>query len=338
MKRVLWITALIVIVIAGIAGWIFLGPATDFKQDKRALYIRTDAATKQAVLDSLNKNDIISNESAFNFLADKMDYWDEIKPGKYEIKKGSSLLSIVRMLRRGQQTPVDLVINKYRLKEDFAKAVGRRFETDSAAMMAFLNNADSLQKYGAGSETAMWNVLPDTYTYFWNSGPDAIYKKISEASKKFWTGERKNKAAAIGLSPQQVYILASIIEEETTRHVEKDTIASVYLNRLKKGMPLGADPTLKFATRDFAAKRVIGILDVQSPYNTYRNKGLPPGPICTPSRITIDKVLSPATTDFLFFVAKPGLGGHLFSVTYEEHLRKRDDYIRTQHGDSTGKK
>jgi UPF0755 protein len=337
MKRILWIAGLVIIIVAGIAAWIFLGPGTGFREPKKALYIRSDAATKKAVLDSLEKNEIIGNETAFNFLADQMDYWDGIKPGKYEIKKGSSLVSIVRMLRRGQQTPVDLVINKYRLKEDFARAVGRKFETDSTEMMAFLNNNDSLKKYDAEPELAMWNVLPDTYTYFWNSTPNDIYKKIHEYSEKFWNQERKNKAAALGLTPQQVYILASIIEEETTRHSEKDTIASVYLNRLKKGMTLGADPTLKFATRQFALKRVIGILDVESPYNTYRNKGLPPGPICTPSKLTIDKVLNPATTDFLFFVAKPGLGGHLFSVTYEEHLRKRDDYIRAQHGDENDK-
>lgn len=333
MKRFLWIVFLLLLILAGVGAWIFAGPATSFSSPEKALYIRSNGVTKQAVLDSLRKNGIISNEWAFDFLATRMDYWKNIRPGKYEIKKGSSLLAIVRKLRNGQQSEVNLVITKYRTKEDFAKAVGRRFETDSATMLAFLNNADSMKQYGATPETAMWNLLPDTYAYFWNATPSMIYKKVYGAAEKFWTDERKSKAAAIGLSPQQAYILASIIEEETPRHSEKDTIASVYLNRLNKGMPLGADPTIKFATRDFAATRVAGaMLDVESPYNTYKNKGLPPGPICTPSKLTIDKVLSPAHTDYLFFVAKPYLGGHLFSVTYEEHLRKRADFIKTQYG------
>ncbi|RYZ21069.1 MAG: endolytic transglycosylase MltG, partial [Chitinophagaceae bacterium] len=146
-------------------------------------------------------------------------------------------------------------------------------------------------------------------------------------SRKFWNEERKRKAQALGLTPPEVYTLASIIEEETTNHKEKDTIASVYLNRLKKGMPLQADPTLKFAVRNFALKRIAGeILSVASPYNTYQNKGLPPGPICTPSKITIDAVLNAANTNFFYFVANRRLSGHLFSETFAEHVRKANEY------------
>ena len=328
MKKLFLGLALLLVTASGIIAWIFLGSATGFSTAKETLYIRSSAATKEAVLDSLNKNKIVTNEGTFKWLADRLDLWKNLKPGKYEIKKGSSLLTIVRMLRNGRQTPVNLVITKLRTKEDFARLAGSKFEFDSAQMMQFLNSNDSLQLFKVDTNEAMSFILPDTYTYFWNTSPRSVLQKLYDESQKFWTDERKTKAQQQGLSPAQAYTLASIIEEETTNNREKDTIASVYLNRLKIGMPLQADPTLKFAVKDFALKRVAGqLLEVASPFNTYRNKGLPPGPICTPSRLTIDKVLHPATTNFLYFVAKPTLGGHLYSSTYEEHLKKREDYL-----------
>lgn len=327
MKKIIWIGLLLVLIVAAVVGWIFLGSGTGFSEKKEYLYIRSDAATKKAVLDSIEKNKIVSNRSAFEFLANRLDYWQNIKPGKYEVPRGTSLLTFVRMLRNGRQTPVQLVITKLRTKEDFARFTGARFEFDSAQMISFLNNADTMQHYNTDTAAAMSNVIPDTYTLFWNTSPSAVYRKIHAASKKFWSEERKQKAEALGMSPKEAYILASIIEEETTNNKEKDTIASVYLNRLKKGMPLQADPTLKFAVRNFALKRIAGpILDVASPYNTYRNKGLPPGPICTPSRVTIDAVLNPAQTPYLYFVANSRLNGHLFSTTFEEHVQKANTY------------
>lgn len=327
MKKFIKIGLAVLVVIIAVGAWIFWGSATGFSANKEYLYIRSDAATKEAVLDSLDKNKIITNQTAFNFLANQMGYWENIKPGKYEIKKGASLVSIVRMLRNGTQVPVDLVITKFRTKEDFARFTGARFEFDSTDMLAFLNNPDSLERYDAKLETAFWPVLPDKYQYFWNSSPSVVYRKLYNESKKFWNEERRNKAGTLGLTPAEVYTLASIIEEETTNHKEKDTIASVYLNRLKKSMPLQADPTLKFAARNFALKRIAGeILNIVSPYNTYKNKGLPPGPICTPSKITIEAVLNPAQTSYLYFVANRRLSGHLFSETFEEHVRKANEY------------
>ncbi|MFL5773832.1 MAG: endolytic transglycosylase MltG [Flavisolibacter sp.] len=328
MKKLLVIILIILVVACAIAGFLIAGPGTGFTTPEKILYIRTSAATKEAVMDSIRTNKIVMSEAAFDFLATRMGYWKNIKPGKYEIKKGNSILTIVRMLRNGHQNDVDLVITKLRTKEDLAKLTGKKFEADSAQMMRFLNSPDSLEKYDVSPEMSMWYILPDTYTYHWSSSPSVIYEKLYEASNRFWNDERKQKAQQIGLTPQQAYVLASIIEEETNNDEEKDTIASVYLNRYKIGMPLQADPTLKFAVRDFSLKKIAGeILDVESPFNTYRNKGLPPGPICTPSRTTIDKVLNPATTDYLYFVAKPKLGGHLFSSTYAEHLKKRSDYL-----------
>jgi UPF0755 protein len=328
MKKLLLGLVLLLVVAGGIIAWIFLGSATAFTSSKETLYIRTNAATKQAVLDSLQKNKIITNTPTFNWLAQRMDLWKRIKPGKYEIKKGSSLLTIVRMLRNGRQTPVNLVITKLRTKEDLARLAGNKFEFDSSQMMAFLNSNDSLKKFDVDSATAMSIVLPDTYTYFWNTTPSLVFKKLNEESKKYWTDSRKQKAQQHGLTPIQAYTLASIIEEETTNNAEKGNIASVYLNRMKIGMPLQADPTVKFALKDFGLKRIYEKHTmVESAYNTYRNKGLPPGPICTPSKKTIEAVLNAPQTSYLYFVARPDVREtHDFSETYDEHLQKAKSY------------
>src|SRR5579875_1751216 len=211
MKRIVLIVVLLLLIVVAITAWIFLGPATSFDTSKKALYIRSTAATKEAVLDSLKKNKIISNKAAFNFLANRLNYWKNIKPGKYEIKKGSSLLSIIRMLRNGRQTPVNLVITKIRTKEDFARMIGNKFETDSLQMIKFLDSPDSLERFDTDTASSMWNIIPDTYSYKWNSSPSAIYEKIYDASKKFWNEDRKQKAENLGISPLQAYILASIV-------------------------------------------------------------------------------------------------------------------------------
>lgn len=327
MKKFLKIALAVVAFVLAVSAWVFLGPATGFSAGKEYLYIGTNAATKGAVLDSLESKKLITNTTAFSFLAQRLDYWKAIRPGKYEIKKGSNLLTIVRMLRNGRQSPVDLVINKFRTKEDFARFTGGRFEFDSLQMITFLNNADSMKRYGVDTATAFCNVLPNTYRYFWNTTPSLVYEKIYAGAKKYWNEDRKARARTLGLTPAQAYTLASIIEEETTNNKEKDTIASVYLNRLRKGMRLGADPTIKFALRDFSIKWVHGaMLDVASPYNTYKNAGLPPGPVCTPSTTTLDAVLNAAPTKYLYFVANSKLNGHLFSETFDEHVRKATAY------------
>ncbi len=342
MKRFLLILLLIIITGIAICAWTFLGSATSFGGDKEVLYISTNAANKQAVMDSLIKNKIIKNKFAFKWLASRMNYWDNVRPGKYEIKGGTNLLSITRMLRNGRQTPVNLVITKLRTKEDFSRLAGNKFEFDSLSMISFLNNWNSLTPYSVTPDEVMSLVLPDTYTYLWNTSPAKVYSRLAAEAKKFWTEERKNKAGALGLTKAGVSTLASIVDEETNAVSEKGLIASVYLNRMKKGMPLQADPTVKFALKDFGLKRIYEKhLFVSSPYNTYRNKGLPPGPICTPSKKTIDAVLYAPKTNYLYFVASPKFNStHEFSATYEEHLAKaklyqqalnRQDSLRNHH-------
>ncbi len=328
MKKVILVLFVLLLLGAGAIAWVFFGPATAFDKSKKSLYISSFAPIKKAVIDSLTKNQILKNETAFEWLANRMNYWKSIKPGKYDIKKGSSLFDIIRMLRNGKQTPVNLVITKLRTKEDLSRLVGKKFETDSAQMLHFLNNNDSLESFGTTPELAMTMILPDTYTYFWNTSPGKIYKKLADEAERFWTPERNQKSAIQGLTPVQAYILASVVEEETNAAAEKGNIASVYINRIQKGMPLQADPTIKFALKDFSLKRIYEKhLAVESPYNTYRNAGLPPGPICTPSKATIDAVLNAPKTNFLYFVASREFNGtHVFSATYEEHLKKAKEY------------
>ncbi len=233
------------------------------------------------------------------------------------------------MLRNNQQSSVNLIINKLRTREDLAKLIGKNFEVDSADVAKFLNDKDSLAKFGVNEATFMTLVIPNTYSLLWTTSTNKIIKRLKTESEKFWEKKsRKQLAEKLGLSTEGVYTIASIVEEETNKNDEKGNVASVYLNRLKRGMPLGADPTIKFALQDFSIKRILyGHLQVQSPYNTYKNAGLPPGPICTPSPKTIDAVLNAPKTDYIFFVAKSDFSGyHTFTTNFADHIKYAKEY------------
>jgi UPF0755 protein len=290
------------------------------------LYIHTGSNLGD-VKKMLKEKGVLKNTDWFNRVAGWKDY-KSVKPGRYEIKSGMSIYALVRMLQHGQQSPVNFVITKIRTKETFAKKAGSTLECDSLQMITFLSNNDSLKKYGLDTNTVMSVVMPDTYTYFWNTTPEKIFQKLYAAHQRFWTEERKLKAAKQGVTPLEAITVASIIDEETNAPSDRPNIASVYLNRVKKGMPLGADPTIKFALKDFALKQILyEHLKVQSPYNTYLNKGLPPGPICTPQPGTIDAVLDAPQTDYLFFVANSKFNGtHLFTTNLSDHEKLADLY------------
>lgn len=327
MKKVIVAILVIVLLAAAFAAWKIIGPATSFAQEKKYLYIRT-GSNYEDVIASLEKDTIVSGTYWFDLIAKRLDYPQKVKAGKYPVKKGMSALNIVRMLRNGQQEPVKLVVIKFRTKEDLASAIGKKFECDSTEFIHFLNNTDSLKQYGLDTNTVMTTVLPDSYSYFWNITPSKIFSKLRAKYETFWTPERVAKAKEHGLTPQTAYILASIVEEETLKKEDKGKISSVYLNRIEKGMRLAADPTVKFALRDFGLKRIYEKhLLVESPYNTYKYAGLPPGPICTPSLETLDAVLETPSTKYLFFVAKPDFSGYSnFAESYTDHLKFAKQY------------
>lgn len=327
MKKLLLLLLIIILLVAAIGAYLILGPGTDFKSTTHDLYIHTGMNYDD--LDSmLKKDEVLAHPAIFNFLAKRVSYTANMKAGKYEIREGASLLNILKTLKNGRQVPVNLVITKLRTREDLAGLIGRKFECDSAAFMRYLNNTDTLKFYGLDTNTFMTMVFPNTYTYFWNTTPSRIYKKMEIAALAYWTPTRMQEARARNLNRTTAYILASIVEEETTRKDDKPKIASVYMNRIGSGMRLSADPTVKFALRRFDLKRVYEkYLLVESPYNTYLNVGLPPGPICTPSMESMDAVLNAPETKYFYFVAKPDFSGYSnFSETFPEHIKFAKEY------------
>ncbi len=310
----------VVLIAGGFIGFKIFGPTVS-APEKKYLYIKT-GDNYETVKAGLTDLKIVQSEFWLTQVANKLNYPKAVKAGRYEIKNGMSLFNLIRMLRSGNQSPVNLVINKIRLKEDLAQKIAASFECDSLSVISFLNNTDSLKKYNLDSNTLMTAVIPNTYSIAWNTPASKIFKKLYSDQEKFWNEDRKKKAAALNMTPKQVYTMASIVEEETNKEEDKGKIASVYMNRIETGAKLEADPTVKFAMKDFGLKRILYVhLSYPSPYNTYQHTGLPPGPICTPSSKTIDAVLNAPQTNYIFFVAKPDFKGYSnFAATYAEHL------------------
>jgi UPF0755 protein len=322
-KKIILYSILAVVFIAGLLAWqVFLRDETTFEGPQKILYIKNGSSFSR-VENLLQMGGFVKNNRSFNRVARFFNYPKNIKPGRYVIEKGSNIYSIIQLLKSGKQTPVPLLIGKLRTREDLIKKIASNFECPSAIIKGFLNSNDSLAQYHLDTNTVMTAIMPNTYNILWNTSFRDIFQELCNEKEKFWTSERKNKAAALGLTTDQVYTLASIVEEETVKKEDMGKIASVYLNRLSTGMRLGADPTVKFALRDFDLRRIYEKhLKVVSPYNTYLVKGLPPGPICTATELTIDAVLNAPATNYLYFVAKPELDGYSnFAATYEEHLR-----------------
>jgi peptidoglycan lytic transglycosylase G len=329
MKKTLRFVLIIVLILVLFAAWKVFGPSVTAPEDK-FLYIKTGETFGQ-VKEELTSNKIISSPHWFDWAAAALKF-NSVKAGKYEIKKGMSLFELIRVLKNGRQTPVKLVITKLRLKEDFARKLGQQFEFDSLAAIQFLTNNDSLKAFGVDSNTVIATVMPDTYSFYWNSNPKMVYQKLYDHWKKFWNDERKKKASNIQLNPIEVSTLASIVDEEVNLKTEKEKISSVYINRLHKNMNMQACPTIKYALRDFALTRIYEKhLAVQSPYNTYINEGLPPGPVCTPQPETIDIVLNAPQTDYLYFVANSDFSGtHIYTTNYADHLKFAKKFAEAQ--------
>ncbi len=320
MKRILVIIFFLLLAAGLYSLYAVFGPTVSSPEGKY-LYVKT-GSDYETVRKSLTDQNILSGTFFFNLVAKQVKYDKNVKPGRYEITKGMSLVNLVRMLKAGRQSAVRLVINKLRTKEDLAGKIGQQFEVDSTEVIHFLTNNDSLRKYNVDTNTMMTLIIPNSYLFWWNSSLKNIVARFADQKTKFWEGKRSRKAAALNLTPEEVYAMASIVEEETNKQDDKGLIASVYMNRIKKGMKLEADPTVKYAMRNFGLKRILyGHLQYPSLYNTYQQTGLPPGPICTASISTIDAVLDAPQTDYIFFVAKPDFNGYSnFASTYQQHL------------------
>ncbi len=303
--------------------------STSFPETQMSFHYDKSRMSINDLGDSLVANHIIPEKISFTLLAPLFDIQNKTKTGSFLVKKKANLFSILRMLRNNQQPIVKFILNKVRTKGELAKLISTTFTTDSNDAALYLNSNDSLAQFNIDTTQLFTLFIPNTYEFYWNTSMSKLLKKMKDAEAQFWNGNNRNsKAAQKGLSQEQVYTLASIVEEETNNDSDKILIASVYQNRLKKSMPLQACPTIKYAMQDFTITRIYEkYLTNPSPYNTYQNLGLPPGPICTPSPNTIDLVLNAPKTDYLYFVAKADFSGyHHFSSTYEEHNRYAKEY------------
>ncbi len=288
----------------------------------KIIFIPTGSSWLQ-VKDSLKAHLNIKNEKVFEWVAQKKKYPQHIKPGKYLIDRDMSCNSLINLLRSGRQIPVRVTFSYIRTINDLAGKVGNQIEADSAALVSFFSEPENYREDAFSKENIISLFIPNSYEFYWNTDPEGFYRRMLKEYKKFWSIQRLEKAREKALDPLEVSILASIIDDEVSKPDEKPRIAGVYLNRLKRGIPLQACPTIKFALNDFTITRVLHKhLLVDSPYNTYKNKGFPPGPIGCPSIESIDAVLNAEKHDFIFFAAKSDFSGyHNFSRTLSEHNR-----------------
>jgi UPF0755 protein len=329
MKKIGTIIILIALVTSIVTAWSIFSSITNFSGAQKSFTVNQLIVKKGAVIHQLSQEGLIKNSIGLQLLALVLPNWDVVSPGKYQLKKGQTAWQIAKMLKNGRVAEIKLVINKLRTKEDFAQLIGNHFSIDSASVMQFISNNDSLQAFGVDTSTFYAIIIQDTYQFYWDTPLKQILTKLKSYQEKFWDDiDRRNKLQSKHLTDIEAYTLASIVDEETNVVSDKYKIASVYMNRLAKEMPLQACPTIKFAMKDFTITRIYEkYLSNPSPYNTYRKKGLPPGPICTPLPATIDIILNAPNTNYLYFVAKSDFSGmHHFSPTYEEHNRYAIEY------------
>jgi len=333
MKKLIWVI-IIGFLIAAVAVSVLYSKILKSNvnlNEKEYTYIEIPSgATYNKVLAIIKAKEILVNENSFNWVAKKKEYPNLVKAGRFKIKNGMNNNELINLLRSGKQEPVHLVFNNVRTLDQLASRISVQIEADSISLLESFTNDDLISELGFDSETVKCMFIPNTYQFFWNTSSDQFVKRMHKEYKRFWNSERKQKAEKIGLSPEKVSALASIVEEETVKLDEMPVVAGVYLNRLKRGMLLQADPTVKYAIDDFTVKRILTKhLKVDSPYNTYKYRGLPPGPIRIPSITAINAVLNYSSHKYLYFCAKPDFSGyHSFARTLSEHNKNARAYRR----------
>jgi len=314
----------------------YLFSSLSSKQTTEYLYIDTNDNIDSVTV-KLSKIAKSHSLAAFKILARHSDYASRIRTGRYAIKPGEGAAVTFRHLKNGLQTPVNLTIPSVRTTDKLAAELSRKLMADSADIYKALSNEDTCRQLGFDTATIMCLFIPNTYDIYWNTSIDKLFKRMKKEYDTFWNDWRKDKARQMGMTPTEVMTLASIVDEETTNDAEKPMVAGMYYNRLRlrneeypDGMPLQADPTIKFAWKKFDLHRIYqNLLNIDSPYNTYRKAGLPPGPIRIPSVAGIDAVLNYAKHDFLYMCAKEDFSGtHNFAKTYSEHLVNAKAYSK----------
>lgn len=296
---------------------------------KEFVYVKSTDSFNDVVQQLVDRQ-MLTNKESFIWMAEFLDYDKKVRPGRYAVKNGMNNKDLVLLLKSGKQEPLRITFKSIRTKFELAGKVGQLLEADSTGLLDLMNSSAFEDKYDLDPENAMSLIIPDTYEFYWNTTNETFVEKMGKFYLDFWTEERKSKAAAIGLTPAKASVMASIVQQESARKEEWPIIAGVYMNRFNKGMKLQADPTVVFAVGDFSIRRVrSNHLAVNSPYNTYIYKGLPPGPIYLAGKQCIDAVLDYQRHNYIYFCARPdGSGLHDFANTYDEHLRNARNYQR----------
>ena len=278
----------------------------------------------------LHKGDYTQDLISFSFLSKLMDYDKQVKPGRYILQPNLTNIQAIRILRAGIQEPVNITFNNVRLIRDLSEKITKNLnmkphEFEAALIKFAMNNSSGFNK-----DNVLCMFIPNTYEVYFHVSPDELIDRMREEFDKFWNEERKQKARVVGLTPVEVSILASIVQAESIKHDEAPIIAGLYINRLKKDIPLQADPTLVFAVGDFTLKRVLNEhKEIDSPYNTYRNRGLPPGPVNMPEIFALESVLDYTRSTYLYMCAKEDFTGrHNFTHSYRQHLNNASKYQR----------
>ncbi len=293
------------------------------------LYIPTGSEYADVIrlLDSLH---LVKDKKSFSWVAEKKNYPNHVYPGRYRIKNRSSNNDLINKLRAGSQEPVRIRFNNIRTLDQFAIRISEQLEMQPAELLNLLNSKEVQDQYGFSKETIKCMFIPNTYEFYWNVSAERFVERMHEEYEAFWKGKRDRKAEQLGMTRTEVITLASIVNEETSKDKEKARIAGLYINRLNKPMRLQADPTVIYAVGDFSIQRVLRKhYQINSPYNTYRNDGLPPGPICIPEISSIDAVLNYEKHNYLYMCARADFSGyHEFATTLSQHNRNAAKYRR----------
>jgi UPF0755 protein len=327
-KKTILISFALMLAAAAVTLYLYLSPALRKQNGSvHVIYIKEGDGTAE-VIEQLSTAHGLRFPFVFGLLAERMQLNNGLKKGRYMVLEGTNMVGLVRILREGRTRSTNLVIRPLSGLEKFAAKCGEKLEPDSIDYIRILQDSAFLSELGFTPATVYALLLPDTYNVLWHTSADELLLRLKQEYTLYWNEERRAKAAQSGLTELEVATLASIVAKETNKNDEMPMVAGMYINRLRINMPLQADPTIKFALNDAGLKRILnGHLQVESPYNTYLNKGLPPGPICIPSKQAIDAVLNFSEHPYLFMCAKEDFSGyHNFAKDYRSHLINAGKY------------
>lgn len=319
-----WVILVLIFIIVP-AGWFVYSAAFQpnvYSANNEDIYLTIPTGSNiETVKKALYSHGQIIHRKYFELIVSFKKYDQSVKPGRYRLSPDMGNLELVNLLRSGRQSPVKVIFNNIRTPDQLAGRISKQIEADSLSILALLNDSVYLDSLGVTKNSLFTIIIPNTYEFYWNTNAREFIDRMKTEADVFWNSSRTQKLSEINLNRHQVITLASIVDKETNKNDEKARVAGVYINRLEKNWLLEADPTLVFAHGDFELRRVLNIhKQIDSPYNTYKYRGLPPGPICLPSVSSIDAVLNREKHDYMFFCAREDFSGyHNFARSLEQH-------------------